>query len=461
MVALAHNPRGREMKWTASMMGRDYPRVRTPPPGPRAQAIIERDAAWSSASYLKEYPLVIADGRAAMVEDVDGNRYIDFMAGVAVSATGYNHPGVVRAIQDQAGQFLHICGSDFYFERFAALSEYLARHAPGASAKRTFLCNSGTEAVEGAIKLARFHTNRPALIAFKGAFHGRSCGALSLSSSRMRQRRRFAPLLPEVHHVPYPDPYRMDGEVSALDRTISAIDELFDRHVSPDDVAAVFVEPILGEGGYIVPPFSFLRWLRALCDRHGILLVADEVQTGVGRTGRMWACDWEGVEPDIMAVAKGLGSGMPIGAVVAKQSVMSWGPGSHGSTFGGNPVCCAAALATLEVVESLLPRVEAMGHRLLEHAQRLFQKHPVVGHVRGRGLMVGVELVKDRHTREPHPTLMHRVIERAFRHGLLLLGCGSSTLRVAPPLVVDDYDVDTGMQILDECIEAETALPET
>jgi len=451
---------GRAVMSREAEAGRDYPRIRTPLPGPRAQAIIAHDAAWSSTSYLKEYPLVIAGGRGAMVEDVDGNRYLDFMAGIAVAATGYNHPDVVRAIRDQAGKFLHICGSDFYFEGFAALAEYLARRAPGPSAKRSFLCNSGTEAIECAIKLARFHTNRPALIAFDGGFHGRSYGALSLTSSRMRQRRRFAPFLPEVHHVPYPDPYRMGGADAALARTMAAIKELFDRHVSPDDVAAIFVEPILGEGGYVVPPAGFLRSLRALCDRHGILLVADEVQSGVGRTGKMWACDWEGVEPDIITMAKGLGSGMPIGAAVAKASVMTWPPGSHGSTFGGNPVCCAAALATLSIVEAMLPRVAATGQRLLAQAQRLYEKHDSVGDVRGRGLMVGIELVKDRRTREPDPDLMDRVIDRGFRHGLLLLGCGRSTLRIAPPLVIDDDDVDTGMAILDRCIDAETAIPE-
>lgn len=442
----------------ARVNGRFYPHVAATLPGPIGQAIIDRDRAWSSPSYAKEYPLVIAGGRAAMVEDVDQNRFLDFMAGIAVASTGYNHPRVVAAIRAQAGRFLHICGSDFYFDGFAELAERLAFLAPGRSEKRSFLANSGTEAVEGAIKLARHHTGRPALIAFDGAFHGRSYGALSLTSSRARQRGRFAPFLPEVHHVPYPDPYRMGGDQAALAHTMDALDDLLDRRVSGDTVAAIFVEPILGEGGYIVPPEGFLRALRGLCDRYGMLMVADEVQCGVGRTGRMWACDWEDVEPDIVTMAKGLGSGMPIGAIVAKHDVMSWAPGSHGSTFGGNPVSCAAALATLDVVQSLLPSLAAKGERLLGHARRLQDVYGSIGHVRGRGLMLGIELVSDRSTAAPAPAFAERVIERAFRRGLLLLGCGRSTIRIAPPLVVDEYDIDTGMRILGECLEAEENL---
>jgi 4-aminobutyrate aminotransferase len=437
------------------MTTRDYPRVITPPPGPRGKAIIECDAAWTSTSYIKEYPLVIAGGRGAMVEDVDGNRFIDFMAGIAVSATGYNHPQVVAAIQEQAGRFLHICATDFYFEGFARLAERLARLAPGPSRKRTFLSNSGTEAVEGAIKLARYHTRRSALIAFRGSFHGRTYGAMSLTSSKAKQRRHFGPFLPEVHHVPYADPYRAGGEAAAIAASLEALHDLFERHVAPDDVAAIFVEPIQGEGGYVVPPLGFLQALRELCDRHGILLVADEVQSGVGRTGRMWACDWEGVEPDILVTAKGLGSGMPIGAFIAREAVMTWEAGSHGSTFGGNPVAVAAALATLDIVEASLPRVQQMGERMLGHARRLQEGFPVIGDVRGRGLMIGVEFVRDRLTREPYPEIVDRLTERAFRKGLLLLGCGKSAFRLAPPLVLDEYDVDTGMGILEQCLKEE------
>jgi 4-aminobutyrate aminotransferase len=433
----------------------DYPRILTSPPGPKGKAIIDRDAAWTSTSYIKEYPLVIAGGQGAMVEDVDGNRYIDYMAGIAVSATGYNHPKVVAAIREQAGKFLHICGTDFYFEGFAKLAERLARLAPGSSRKRTFLTNSGTEAIDGAIKLARYYTRRSALIAFRGSFHGRTYGAMSLTSSKMKQHKHFGPFLPEVHHVPYANPYRAGGDAAAISHSLSALHDLFDRHVAPDDTAAIFVEPIQGEGGYVIPPMGFLRALRELCDQHGILLVADEVQSGVGRTGKMWACDWEGVEPDIIVTAKGLASGMPIGAFIAKESIMTWEAGSHGSTFGGNPVSCAAAMATLDIVEESLPHIQQMGKRMLAHAHRLQDKYAVIGDVRGRGLMLGIEFVKDRETREPYPDIIERITEQAFRKGLLLLGCGKSTFRLAPPLVLDQYDVDTGMGILEECLKEE------
>jgi 4-aminobutyrate aminotransferase len=437
------------------MATRDYPRIVVAPPGPRGKAVVARDEQWTSNSYIKEYPLVIAGGQGAMVEDVDGNRYIDFMAGIAVTSTGYNHPKVVGAIKDAAEKFLHICGTDFYFEGFAALAERLARLAPGKSKKRVFLSNSGTEAVEGAIKLARNHTRRPALIAFQQSFHGRTYGAMSLTSSKARQHAHFGPLLPEVYHVPYANPYRMGGPEAAIAQSIAAIEDLFTRQVSPDDVAAIFLEPIQGEGGYVVPPDGFLRAIRQLCDRHGILMVCDEVQSGVGRTGKWWASDWEGVEPDILLSAKGLGSGMPIGALIAKESVMTWESGSHGSTFGGNPVSCAAALATLDVIEPLLPQIQKIGDRLQSGARKLQEKYACIGDVRGRGLMVGVEFVRDRTTSEPYPELIDRLTERAFRKGLLLLGCGKSTFRFAPPLVLDEYDVDTGLGILDECLKEE------
>jgi 4-aminobutyrate aminotransferase len=433
-------------------ISRDYPRIVTPPPGPKARAIIERDTAWTSTSYIKEYPLVIAGGKGAMVEDADGNRYIDYMAGIAVSSTGYNHPKVVAAIKEQADRFLHICGTDFYFDGFAQLAERLARLAPGRSRKRTFLSNSGTEAVEGAIKLARYHTRRPSLIAFQGSFHGRTYGAMSLTSSKAKQHKHFGPLLPEVYHIPYANPYR---SADPIDHSLSALHDLFARQVDPSDVAAIFVEPIQGEGGYVVPPLGFLKALRGICDQHGILLVADEVQSGVGRTGKMWACDWEGIEPDILISAKGLGSGMPIGAFIARESVMTWEAGAHGSTYGGNPVACAAALATLDIVEQMLPHVAQMGDRMLGHARRIMDKYAVVGDVRGRGLMIGIEFVKDRGTKVPYAELIDRITERAFGKGLLLLGCGQSTFRLAPPLVLDQYDVDTGMGILEECLGEE------
>jgi 4-aminobutyrate aminotransferase len=390
---------------------------------------------------------------------VDGNRYLDFMAGIAVASTGYGHPKVVRAIQEAAARFLHICGSDFYFESFAALCERLATLAPGTSKKRVFLTNSGTEATEGAIKLARHSTGRPAIIAFTGAFHGRTMGALSLTASKVVQRAGFAPFLPEVYHVPYGYRYRCEfcrGEAACTMRCVSSIeDDLFATRLDPASVAALFVEPIQGEGGYIVPPPGYLKALRELCDRYGILLVCDEVQSGLGRTGKMWACEHEAIEPDILLSAKGLGRGMPIGAIVAKESIMTWQPGAHGSTFGGNPVCCAAALATLDVVQNeLLPNVPRLGERLLSGVKRLQEQYRSIGDVRGRGLMIGVECVKDRATREPAPELPHRLVERAFNKGLLLLGAGKNALRLAPPLVVDESDVDTALAILGECLSA-------
>jgi 4-aminobutyrate aminotransferase len=433
---------------------RDYPKIVVPPPGPKAKAIVERDEAWAAHAYIKEYPLVIAGGRGPVVEDVDGNRFLDFMAGIAVCATGYGHPAVVSAVKDAADRFLHICGSDFYFEGMAALCERLARLAPGASRKRVFLTNSGTEAVEGAIKLARYATRRTAIIAFRGAFHGRSTGAVSLTSSKARQHAGFGPLLPDVHHVPYAYRYRCQFCADQGECTRGCIEtieqDLFTRHLDPHDVAAIFVEPVQGEGGYIVPPKGWLGDLRALCDRYGILLVADEVQCGVGRTGKMWACEHEGVEPDILLTAKGLGSGMPIGAIIAKESIDTWESGAHGSTFGGNPVCCAAALATLDLVEGgLMANAARMGERPLAGLRALERKHGCIGEVRGVGLMIGVEFVKDRQTREPAPDLLHTLVMTAFQRGLLLLGAGKSTLRLAPPLVVDEEDVDIALAMLD------------
>jgi 4-aminobutyrate aminotransferase len=432
----------------------DYPNIVVPPPGPKARAIVERDEAWTSTCYIKEYPLVVSRGQGVMVEDVDGNRYLDFMAGIAVSSTGYGHPKVVAAVKDAADRFLHICGSDFYYEGMAALCERLARLAPGTSKKRVFLTNSGTEATEGAIKLARYATRRTAIIAFRGAFHGRTTGAVSLTSSKARQHAGFGPLLPDVHHIPFAYRYRCQWCADKPACTRGCLDvleqDLFARHLDPHDVAAIFVEPIQGEGGYVVPPAGWLRDLRAICDKYGILLVADEVQSGVGRTGKMWACDHEGVEPDILLTAKGLGSGMPIGALIAKESVTKWESGSHGSTFGGNPVCCAAALATLDLVENgLMANAVVMGERLLTGARKLAEKHRCIGDVRGVGLMVGVEFVKDRATREPAPEIVEQLVQGAFRRGLLLLGAGKSTLRLAPPLVVGAEDIDTALAMID------------
>jgi 4-aminobutyrate aminotransferase len=424
----------------------DYPRIVTPPPGPKAKKVIALDREWSSPSYIKEYPLVVEGGRGAMLEDIDGNRFIDWMAGIAVSATGYNHPKVVAAIHEATDKFLHICGTDFYYEAMARLCERLAQTAPGRGKYRVFLTNSGTEAVEGAVKLVRSHTKRPHLIAFEGAFHGRTYAAMTLSCSKVKYRARFGPLLPEVSHLPYENPYR-GGDPMAAAR------KLFETKVSPTDVAAVFMEPIQGEGGYIMPSPSFVKAWRDICDEFGILLVFDEIQSGVGRTGKMWACEHFGVEPDVLLTAKGLASGLPLGAILAKESTMTWGQGTHGTTFGGNPVCCAAALATLDLVEKeLCANAERMGQRLKSGLLTLQSKHTCIGDVRGVGLMLGVEFVKDPLGKEPDTELVGKLEQLAFRKGLLLLSCGKAVIRVAPPLVLREHDVDMGLAILDECL---------
>lgn len=433
---------------TAPVKNASYPRIVTPPPGPKAQAVIAKDKAYSSPSYIKEYPLVIAGGEGAMVEDADGNRYIDWMAGIAVASTGYNHPKVVKAIQEAAGKFLHMCGTDFYYQGFSDLCERLSKSVKGKEKRRVFLTNSGTEAAEGAVKLARHHTKRHALVSFHNAFHGRSYAGMSLSSSKVKYRKNFGPLLPGVYHLPFHNPYR-----NTFEECVKAAHQLFESQVSPDEVAAVVMEPMQGEGGYILPSKQFLQFWRDLCTEYGIVLIYDEIQTGIGRTGKMWAADAMGVEPDVILSAKGLGSGMPIGAIIAKESVMTWPRGSHGSTYGGNPVACAAALATMDLVENgLADNAAKMGARLMAGVKKLQQKHAVIGDVRGQGLFIGVEFVKDRATKEPATDFVAALEQLAFTKGLLLLGCGKSVIRIAPPLVLNEYDVDKGLEILDACL---------
>ena len=439
------------------MAAKLYPKIVVTPPGPNARAIIARDKAVTAPCYLKEYPLVVARGAGPMVEDVDGNRFLDFMAGIAVCSTGYSHPEVIQAIKDAADRFLHICGGDFYYEGMAALAERLAGITPGPGPKRVFLTNSGTEAVEGAMKLARHATGRTAFLAFKGSFHGRTYGALSLTSSKSRQHAGFGPFLPDVHHVAYGYCYRCEYGKTFPSCGIFCVDviekDLFARHLDPKDVAAVFVEPLQGEGGYILPPPGWLAELRELCDRHGILLVMDEVQSGIGRTGRMFACEHSNVIPDILVTAKGLGSGMPIGAIIAREAISTWESGAHGSTFGGNPVCCAAALATLDVVQrELIANARTRGEQLSAGLQALAGRHGCIGEVRGIGLMQGIEFVTDRGTREPAAELAHRLELMAFAKGLLVLAAGKNALRLAPPLVVDAEDVEIALEILDQCL---------
>jgi 4-aminobutyrate aminotransferase len=435
------------------------PDLKTTLPGPKAKAIIDRDAKVVSPSYTRDYPLVMARGEGAAVEDVDGNIFLDCAAGIAVTATGHSHPDVVKAIHDQSQKFLHMSGTDFYYEPQVRLAEELAAIAPMAGQNRSFFGNSGTEANEAALKLAKYYTKRHNVIAFFGAFHGRSMGSLSLTASKVAQRRGFGPLLPGTYHAPYPDPYRRPANHSPDSWAAECLrfieEQIFFHLVSPDEVAAIVVEPIQGEGGYIVPPDSFLQGLREITRRHGILLVADEVQSGMGRSGRMFAIEHTRVEPDIVTMAKGIASGLPLGVTTARAEIMSWPPGTHASTFGGNPVACAASLATLELLrDSLVKNSEVVGAHLMAAAKTLMETHRLVGDVRGRGLMIGIELVRDRGTKERATTERDTVVKECFKRGLLVLGAGRNAIRLSPPLVLTAAQADTAIEILDDALTA-------
>lgn len=427
----------------------DAPHIATELPGPKARALIARDAAVASPSLTRAYPLVADHGSGYVVTDVDGNRFLDFAAGIAVASTGHSHPKVVAAIKEQADRLIHIAATDFYEPRYVEFMERVASVAPFEEKARVFVTNSGTEAIEGAIKLARYHTGRSGLIAFEGGFHGRTMGALSLTNSKVKQRAGFGPLLPMVHHSPYPrvrawrEKSGGDGaaELESLRSTI------FGRLMAPSDVAAIVVEPIQGEGGYFPAPTSFLQGLREICDEHGILLIADEIQSGMGRTGKWWAIEHAEVEPDIITTAKGIASGMPIGAFVARESVWTWGPGAHGSTFAGNPICAAAGLATMDLIESsLMSNAAAMGDRLRTGLEGVCAGASSVRDIRGIGLMIGVEF-------DTHATA-GAVQQAAFQRGLLVLEAGESTLRFSPPLIVDEAAVDKALEIFGETLRA-------
>jgi 4-aminobutyrate aminotransferase len=433
--------------------GREVPCLRTDLPGPRARGLLERDEQYMSPSYTRAYPLVCARGSGAVIEDVDGNLFLDFTAGIAVTATGHCHPQVVAAIQDQAARLIHMSGTDFYYEPQIDLAQRLAELAPGPSAKRVFYTNSGAEALEAGLKLARWHTGRSRVVAFFGAFHGRTYGAMSLSGSKVVHRRGFSPLVPDIHHVAFPRDCSACHSAEDCACVKSIEETLFKRIAPPDEVAAIFVEPIQGEGGYYVSPPGFLPALRALCDRHGILLVADEVQTGMGRTGKLFAVAHWGVEPDILCLAKGIASGMPLGAMVARSAVMDWPSGSHASTFGGNPVSCRAALATLDLLQAgYTANAAERGQQLKEGLGELQRRFPQVGAVRGLGLMVAMDLVRDRARNVPAPELRDAVVQAAFRRGLLLLGCGECAVRFCPPLCITAAQVETALRLLGEVL---------
>lgn len=435
------------------------PHINTPLPGPEAQKILALDRQFVSPSYAREYPLVARRGEGMFVEDVDGNTFLDFSAGIAVVSTGHCHPDVVRAIQRQSETLIHMSGTDFYYPLLAELARTMAEITPGSFPKRVYFGNSGTEAIEGALKMARHFTKRYQFIAFLGGFHGRTYGSLSLTASKAVQRKGFGPLLSGVTHAPYAYPYRCPcgAERAACAEECNCADyiekKLFKTAVPPEEVAAIVVEPVQGEGGYIVPPARFLQRLREIADRHGILLIFDEVQCGMGRTGRMWASEHFGVVPDILVTAKGIASGMPLGLTVARSEIMGWEPGAHASTFGGNPLACAAALETIRLLqEKYIANAARMGGYLMQRLSGWTGKHPRVGDVRGLGLMIGIELVKDQASREPDPEGRHRVIQSAFHKGLLLLGCGESTIRLMPPLILEPEHADFALDILEQCI---------
>jgi 4-aminobutyrate aminotransferase len=440
------------------------PKLLTALPGPKAKQVVERDAKFMSPSFTRDYPLVAKSGRGAMVEDVDGNTFLDFAAGIAVCSTGHCHPKVVAAIQKQAAELIHMSGTDFYYESLPLLAERLGKTVPGSEEKKVFFTNSGTEAIEGAVKLARYATKRDKMIAFYGCFHGRTMGSLSLTASKATQRKGFGALLGGVEHIPYPYAYRCalgHGPETCGEEILETLEnQVFKRLFDPTEVAGIIIEPIQGEGGYVPAPKFFLQELQRICRQHGIMLITDEVQSGMGRTGKWWAFEHAGIEPDIITSAKGIASGMPLGAIIARSSVMNWKPGSHGTTFGGNPVCLAASLATMDLIEGgLMENARKMGKYIFERTADWTSKFKIVGDVRGKGLMVGIELVRDQGTKERAADLRNSIVDRAFHKGLLVLGAGENTLRLSPPLLIDEEQADFAVQTLEACIrEAETTI---
>jgi 4-aminobutyrate aminotransferase len=428
-----------------------------PLPGPKAKAIIERDQKVISPSYPRDYPFVMDLGRGSYVWDVDGNRYLDFAAGIAVTSTGHSHPKVVKAIQDQAEKFIHI-SSDYYHEPWVSLGEQLNAIAPFEEEAVSFMTNSGTESVEAAIKLARHYTGRSQFIGFLGSFHGRTMGSLAFTASKPHYKENFFPMMNGVIHVPFPDPYHrilesMPGEYYGETIVRYIEEQILEQVLPPSEVAAILVETVQGEGGYVFPADGFYPALRALCDRYQMLLIVDEVQSGMGRTGSWWAIEQYGVEPDIVCVGKGIASGVPLGAIIAKKKIMTWDRGAHGNTYGGNPIACAAALATIELIrDEYLENAAEVGEYALSRLHDIQARHQSIGQVRGKGLMIGIEFVKDHETRQPDASLRDQIIHHAFQAGLLLLGCGKSAIRISPPLSISYDEIDQGLMILEEII---------
>jgi len=430
------------------------PKIITKLPGPKARRVLRQENKYVSPSYTHPYPLVIERGKGVWVTDIDGNLFLDFSAGIGVVATGHSHPEILETINMQAAKFIHMSGADFYYLVQSKLAEKLAEIVPGAKNKKVFFCNSGAEAVECAMKLTRYHTRRPRYIAFTGAFHGRTYGALSLTASKSVQKKYFGPLLPNVTHVPYAYCYRCPFHLeypSCELECVRYIDEIvFRKVVPPEEIAAVFMEPIQGEGGYIVPPKGFIPALRKLCNKYDIILVDDEVQSGMGRTGRMFGIEHFNTKADIYCIAKGIASGLPLGACVSRSGIMDWQPGAHASTFGGNPVACAAALKTIELLEhGLIENVKKIGKIAMARLEDFKKHYDFIGEVRGRGLMIGIELVADRETREPVRDRRDAVVYECFKQGLLLLGAGETVIRLIPPLVINEKELQVGLDILE------------
>jgi 4-aminobutyrate aminotransferase len=433
------------------------PKIKTKLPGPKSKKLIAKDERYVSHSYTRIYPVVIEKANGAYMWDVDGNCFIDFHSGIGVCSTGNCHPRVVAAIKKQAELSVHVASADFYHQPVGKLAEKLALLAPGKYPKRVFFTNSGTEAVEAAFKLARYDKRKPRNIAFIGAFHGRTMGSLSLTCSKMNQRRYFAPLVPEVTHVPYAYCYRCPFNLSYPKCDIACVnfieEEILHKVAPADEVAAIFVEAIQGEGGYIVPPPEFLPRLKALAHKYGILLVADEVQSGMGKTGKMFAVEHWNVVPDIITVAKALASGLPLGACISSRELMSWEPGSHSTTFGGNIIACVSALATIELLENgLMKNAARMGDYIMKHLKRMMSDYEIIGDIRGKGLMIGIEFVRDRHTKERAIEESNEIANECFRHGLMLLTCGKNSIRFIPPLIISQDTVDQGLEIFEKAV---------
>jgi 4-aminobutyrate aminotransferase len=443
--------------WEGAMQ----PQIRTELPGPKTKALIEKDHKYLSPSYTRGYPLSIKSGHGAMVVDMDDNVFLDYCAGIAVCSTGHSHPEIVKTIREQSEKFLHMSGTDFYYTVMADLAEKLATTTPGSPDKKVFFGNSGTEANEAALKLARYHTGRTGYISFFRSFHGRTFGSMSVTASKSLQKSKFAPLVPGVYNAHYPyfyrDIFKSETPEACAEACLNYIEDyLFKMLVPAEEVAAFIVEPIQGEGGYVVPPASFMLGLQKLARKYGILIIADEVQSGMGRTGQLWASQlYPGFEPDIMTSAKGLASGMPLGACIAKSSVMNWEPGTHATTFGGNPVSCAAALKTFELLENgLLENTRLQGAYLKAKLQELMARHDVIGDVRGEGLMLGIEIVESKASKTKAPDLRNEIVDDCFFEGLLILGCGENTIRFSPPLVINQEQTDSAVSILEKVLLA-------